>query len=181
MKNRWPIWIMVLLLILNVSAIATILYLKKEENKQAGTSPETTTGNGPSMTYSGRWFRDELGLTGEQMNRFTEFNPVFRQKVRQINIDLSDKRKQLLAELDSKNPDIRHLDQLSDSIGTLHSELKKATYAYYLEFKKICTPAQQEKLRSVFEKMFEGEVPVGGPGRNMRERRGPGMQIHNAQ
>jgi hypothetical protein len=58
---------------------------------------------------------------------------------------------------------------LSDSIGMLHSELKKITYSYYLEFKRISTPEQKEKLNEIFSRMFEGEIPAG-QGKGMQGR-----------
>lgn len=169
MKQKTFIWIIILLLIMNVSAIVTMLYHKKQENKAAEVSESTVAAmqQGPSMQYSGRWFRDELGLTGSQMREFSRFNPVFRQKVRNINIELLKEKQKMLDELAREKSDTTLLNELSDSVGALHSKLKRATYAYYLEFKKICTPEQQEKLNSIFNRMFEGETPAG-PGRGMQ-------------
>lgn len=182
MKTKSLIWIIILLLIMNVSAIVTMLYHRTQEKKAeyvSGSYAEATQ-SAPSMQYSGRWFRDELQLTGEQMKEFTQFNPAFRQKVRSINIELAQKKQQMLDELAAEKNDTALLNSLSDSIGALHSELKKATYAYYLEFKRICTPGQQEKLHAIFNRMFEGEMP-GGPGKGMQGGRGPGMRWRNNQ
>jgi Spy/CpxP family protein refolding chaperone len=169
MNNKWLIWIIVLLLIMNVSAVVTMFYHKEQVNRteEVIVNPANIE-SASSMQYSGRWFRDQLQLSREQMNEFSRFNPVFRQRLRSINIELSEKRMQMLNELASEKSDTSLLNDLSDSIGALHSNLKKATYAYYLEFKKICTPQQQEKLKEIFNRMFEGEMPSGGPGRGMQ-------------
>lgn len=165
--KKWLIWIVILLLVINLTAIITILFNRKqdvaEEMPIQGDQPESAS----SMKYSGRWFRDELGLTGDQMREFSGFNPAFRQKVRHINIELIEKRRQMLEEMAAENSDTARLDQLSDSIGMLHSDLKEATYFYYLEFKRISTAEQQEKLKQIFSIMFEGELPAG-PGRGMQ-------------
>lgn len=164
--KKWIIWIAILLLVINLTAIITILFNRKqnvaEESIQAD-QPESAS----SMKYSGRWFRDELGLTRDQMREFSGFNPVFRQKVRHINIELSEKRRLMLEEMAAENSDTSRLNQLSDSIGMLHSDLKEATYSYYLEFKRISTAEQQEKLKQIFSMMFEGELPAR-PGRGMQ-------------
>lgn len=180
MKAKTFIWIITLLLIINISAIVTMLYHKKQEKQSEGVSNSYVEAmqSQPSMQYSGRWFRDELQLTREQMAEFSQFNPVFRQKVRSINFDLADKRQQMLDELAAEKSDTTLLNGLSDSIGALHSELKKATYAYYLEFKRICTPDQQEKLHDIFNNMFEGEMPAGGR-RGMQGGRRFGMRWKN--
>jgi len=49
--------------------------------------------------FSGRYFRDKLNLNSDQMAKFREFNPVFRQQARAITIELAAKRKQMLAEM----------------------------------------------------------------------------------
>jgi hypothetical protein len=181
MKPKILIWIIVLLLIMNVSAITTMLYHKSQEKKIEEISNVAAMQSGPSMQYSGRWFRDELGFNSDQMREFSRFNPVFRQKLRDINIELLQKRQQLLTELSAQKSDTILLNEISDSIGALHSKLKKATYAYYLEFKKICNPGQQEKLNSIFSSMFEGDTPAAGPGRAMQGRGRSGMRWRNNQ
>jgi Spy/CpxP family protein refolding chaperone len=166
---------------MNVSAIVTILSNKRQENKSEEISKSMVTNiqSGPSMQYSGRWFRDELQLTPEQRKEFSRFNPVFRQKLRTINIGLSEEREKILDELTKETSDTVLLNNLSDSIGQLHSELKKVTYAYFLEFKRICTPEQEEKLHSIFKNMFEVETPAAGPGQGMKHGRRTGMHQRN--
>lgn len=171
--KKWLIWIVILLLVINLAAIVTML-INRQKNV-AEETPIQATESASSMKYSGRWFRDELGLTREQMRAFSGFNPVFRQKIRHINIELVEKRRQMLEEMADKNSDTTRLNQLSDSIGMLHSDLKKATYSYYLEFKQICTKEQQDKLKQIFSMMFEGELPAG-PGRGMQGRGRSGMR-----
>lgn len=169
--NRWLIWIVVLLLIMNISAVFTMLYHKKQERRVETPFIAADPELAESMRYSGRWFRDELGLSGEQMREFSQFNPVFRQKLRSINIELNNVKMEMLNEMKAENSDKTRLDMLSDSIGALHSELKKVTYSYYLDFKKILNPEQQEKLDLIFAGMFRGEIPAGGPGRGMQRGR----------
>jgi hypothetical protein len=174
--KKWLTWIAILLLVINITAIITLLYTRKQE-KEAGekTFAADSSVSVPSMEYSGRWFRDELGLTREQMREFSQFNPTFRQEVRKINIELFAKRGLMLDEMTAENSDTSRLNMLSDSIGMLHSELKKATYSYFLEFKRICTADQEEKLIQIFRRMFEGEIPAG-PGRGMQGGGRSGMR-----
>jgi len=174
--KKWITWVTILLLIINITALITILYNRKQEKEAEEISlqsipPESAS----SVKYSGRWFRDELGLTRVQMREFSRFNPAFRQKVRNINIELADKRRLMLDEMTGENTDTVRLNMLSDSVGILHSELKKATYSYFLEFKKISNAEQQEKLKQIFSRMFEGEIPAG-PGRGMQGRGRFGMR-----
>lgn len=165
--KKWYIWVALILIVINLSALITMLINSKHEKAYETLSKESSEESALSMKYSGRWFRDELELTGEQMKEFQRFNPSFRQKVRNINSELGEKKKLMLDEMNTEKSDTARLNMLSDSIGMLHAELKKITYTYYLEFKRISTPEQQEKLKEIFSRMFEGEIPAG-PGRGMQ-------------
>ena len=73
-RIRLMTWAIVVLAVLNISTIVTIIYHRHTS------SPETNLkGSGEiasessSVRFSGRWFRDELDLSPEQMNRFREF------------------------------------------------------------------------------------------------------------
>jgi hypothetical protein len=159
--KKWIIWFAILLLVINITAIVTILHTRKQEQTAEEITQQNLASDLSSLKYSGRWFRDELGLTGEQMRELQRFNPAFRQKVRNINFELTEKRMLMLDEMAAENTDTSILNSLSDSIGMLHSELKKATYLYYLEFKKMASPEQQVRLRQIFSQVFEGEIPAG--------------------
>ena len=105
------------------------------------------------------------------MKMFSEFNPEFRQKVMAINRNLEIKRKEMLAEMSKKNCDTNRLNLLSDSIGYLHAGLKKQTYLYYMNFKRICNEEQQEKLEQLFGEMFSSDVQM-----EPERKRWPGWQ-----
>jgi Spy/CpxP family protein refolding chaperone len=160
--KKWVLWLSILLLVVNVAALITILYNRKQENRLYEMPLQANNHeSGSSARYSGRWFRDELGLSRKQMNEFSKFNPVFREKVMNINRELATLKRQMHDEMTSEESDTVRLNQLSDSIGILHSELKKATYLYYFEFKKIITAEQDEKLKQLFLQVFDSEIPSG--------------------
>ena len=53
------------------------------------------------------------------------------------SVTKNEKEIQMLKEMAGETSDNARLDALSDSIGILHAELKKLTYRYYMDFKKI--------------------------------------------
>lgn len=163
-KHSLMVWAIVLLAIMNVSTLATILYHQYKSEKQA-TSTEQRQLEANSEKFSGRYFRNKLNLSSSQMDKFREFNPVFRQQARTITIELASKRKQMLQEMAFVKSDSNRLNMLSDSIGFLHSNLKKLTYKYYLDMKSICNAEQQKQLEQLFSEMFINDVPMGFPGR----------------
>jgi Spy/CpxP family protein refolding chaperone len=160
-KNKWMIWVIAALVLLNISTLITVVYHNKHTLvTEAGITADSVKSENTSVLYSGRYFRDELNLTEEQMDKFSQFNPVFRQAARAINIKLSEIRHEMLVEMAGKISDENKLNHLSDSIGYLHASLKKTTYRYYLSFKNICTPEQQQKLEQLFGEMFSNDTQV---------------------
>lgn len=169
-KYTLMVWAIVILAVMNISTVATIIYHKyKSEKAETIAVSDQKQLEANSEKFSGRYFRDQLNLNSEQMDKFKEINPVFRPKARYITIELAEKRKQMLIEMAAAKSDTARLNALSDSIGQLHSDLKKITYSYYLEIKNICDPEQQRKLEQIFGEMFTNDSPMGYPGKS-----GPG-------
>ncbi len=179
-KQSWMVWAIVFLAVLNVSTLATILYHQSQSGKPA----ETTTVNQAQLeadasTFSGRYFRDKLQLDSEQMDKFRAFNPIFRSQARAITIELGTLRKEMLTEMAANQTDTVKLSMLSDSIGNLHRDLKKLTYRYYLDIKRICNAEQQQQLQILFSSMFTNDAAMGYPGRGGQGRgKGQGFGRH---
>lgn len=160
------VWAIVILAVMNISTLATIMYHKYQSEKtETITISDQKQLEADSEKFSGRYFRDKLNLSREQMDKFKEINPVFRPKARGITIGLAQTRKQMLIEMAAVKSDTLRLNALSDSIGQLHSDLKKITYRYYMEIKSICDQEQQRKLEQIFGEMFTNDSPMGYPGR----------------
>ena len=85
----------------------------------------------------------------------------------------------MLVEMSAVNSDTTRLNALSDSIGQLHSDLKKITYRYYLEIKGICSPDQQRKLEQIFGEMFTNDSQLGSPGSGGPRGRQQGRRFNN--
>jgi len=174
------IWAIIVLALMNIATFVTILIHSSSTGKS--TSGELTgqvQSESESLRYSGRYFRDQLGLTREQMLRFSEFNPEFRRNVRDINISLSSLRQRMIKEMAAETGDTIKLNELSDSVGYMHANLKKLTYKYYLDFRKICNEEQQEKLEQMFGEMFAGDTQPGPAMHRGRYGRGYGRRLNN--
>ena len=179
-RKRWMVWAIVVLAIMNITTLITILYQKNQsEDAEFVTAPDQVQSESSSIQYSGRYFRDQLNLSRDQMNRFVQFNPVFRQQARSINIGLDRIRHQMLTEMAKKNSDNNKLNMLSDSIGYLHSNLKKLTYRYYIDIKSICNQEQQKKLEQLFGEIFASDMHMGQNGKGNPNGRRYGRRFNN--
>ena len=165
-KKSLMVWAIVVLAIMNISTILTVVYYKVQSGKTAiGTTADSKQKEADSEKFSGRYFRDQLNLSSEQVEKFKAVNPAFRPKARNITFALASKQKEMLAEMAAVQSDTSRLNVLSDSIGRLHSDLKKISYRYYLGIKSICDPEQQRKLEQIFSEMFSNDVPIGSTGK----------------
>jgi hypothetical protein len=171
-NKGWLIWVIVVLVVMNLSTFITIFYHQHTSNiAVSDTLQHQQSLEANAEKYSGRYFRDKLNLDGDQMDKFREINPEFRQQARYITMELADKRKRMLLEMSSSQYDTVKLNMISDSIGLLHSRLKKITYKYYLDLKNICNTEQKIQLEQLFKEMFTNDAPMGFPGKG-----GPGWQ-----
>lgn len=157
-KRNWMIWAIIALVIMNLSTLATILY-HQYKTETPDTTLTATQWETKANKFSGRYFRDKLNLDASQMNKFREINPGFRRQVRSISMELDNYRKEMMLEM-TANSDTNKLNALSDSIGQLHSHLKKLTYRYYLDLRSMCTPEQQKQLEQLFSPMFASDAPL---------------------
>lgn len=179
-NSSLKVWIIVILAALNISTLSTIFY-----NRYQSSNTETLSQSDPKQSelnsekFSGRYFRDQLSLSREQMDEFIIINPVFRKKAYGITVGLALKRKQMLTEMSAVQSDTLRLNALSDSIGQLHSNLKRITYRYYLDIKNICDPEQQRKLEQIFGEMFANDSPIGHPGIGGPKWRQQGKRFNN--
>jgi hypothetical protein len=179
-SKNWMVWAIFVLALMNLSTLGTIVYQRnKPSAREDSVIREKNISEDASVKFSGRYFRDELSLSKEQMNKFSEFNPAFRQAVRSINQQLILKRKEMLLEMAGENCDTNRLNTICDSIGYLHSSLKKQTCLYYLDFKKICDASQQQKLEQLFSEMFTADSQMVQYGNNGPNGKRSGRRFNN--
>lgn len=178
-KQNLMAWAIVALVLMNISTLLTIVYHQRQTNKVEVTPASEKTLEANAESFSGRYFHDQLNLNSEQTDKFRLLNPAFRPKARKITLELAQIRKQMLREMSAEKSDTARLNALSDSIGYLHTNLKKITYNYYLDIKSFCNPEQKQKLEKLFEEMFTNDAPMGFSGNGGQKRWQGGRQFKN--
>lgn len=164
---RLLIWIIVILLATNLSMGISFLYHKQKDHKQQEQVEEAAI-EVPARQRT-RFFREELGLNYNQVNKFRELNREFNRKAWNISHNLERLRAEMVREMGMKEPNPEKLESITDEIGTLHTELKNVTVDYYMKMKAECNDEQKEKLNEIFMSMLQNNEDVklpGGYGRN---------------
>ena len=180
-RKSWMVWAIIALILMNLATWTMILIHTRQSENTGENVANSQVGEVNAVRYSGRYFRDVLGLDESQMDSFRKFNPVFRQTARQINSGLVRLKSGMLREMSASDCDTTRLNMLSDSIGFLHAQLKRETYRYYLQFKTICKADQQQKLDLVFSDLFDLNDESANFGQNGRGRDGQGRWHGNVR
>ncbi|MGD9556432.1 MAG: Spy/CpxP family protein refolding chaperone [Mangrovibacterium sp.] len=172
-KYRLLSWIIVILLATNLATIGSFYYHRTMENRQPKTE-QNEQQNIPGEQRT-RFFREQLALSDEQLEQFREINRTFNRIAKHLEMNLAGLREEMIEELGSQSPDTIRLGQIAAEVGSNHRQLKQVTATFYLDMKRICTPAQQEKLHELFKAMLNKEnqinLPQTGKGKGRWENR----------
>lgn len=164
-KILW--WAVGLLLVLNITTIATILYHTTGSDEQ-----EILIIEPGAEPLNGHYFRRNLGFNSDQMEVYRTANRTFRSRATQIVADIESNKEQMFTLLNPVNSDTIAIREVSATIGNLHKELKDATATFYLTIKACCTDQQQIELRKIFTPLFVNPTSASGRGYGRGEGHG---------
>ncbi|MCY1719151.1 hypothetical protein OU798_02290 [Prolixibacteraceae bacterium Z1-6] len=143
-KKQTIKWLNIFLLIINISAFATFLYMnqtQKSENTEAFNSDE--------------YLKEVLQLSDKQYEEVMELDQkVFRNY--QVLIDIQcETNFELVKELSSENPSEEELKRLTDKIGKYHTAVKRQTVTHFKNIKSVCDDNQKLLLDKLLLEMME--------------------------
>jgi len=165
-KVKWMIAAIAILFLMNAATLGTILYhSKKQEASFDGT---VIASSFPVNTVNGKYFRQTLGFSDEQMNIFRKANQQFRPQTMALTLAIDSLKAEMFKEMKRLPTDTLHLNALSAKIGELHGSLKQATYRFYLTISATCSNQQRAELDKVFEPLFINEKLQFIPGGRQR-------------
>lgn len=165
-KKNLVIISIAVLLIVNIAAISTVLFLTyKKPALPEKQSIETI-----------RAARKNLKLSAEQKDAFEFFQKDYQEKTKDVFMEMHQKRVKMMDEFSKEDPDSMLLYDLAKQTGKLHQELKIHTINHLLDLKGICTREQFKYLEGMFrQKMMNDESVMNRPfdnkARKYRNRR----------
>ena len=164
-------WVIILLVVLNLTTIGTIL-LRNRESKSDNIAIVLDENRQNPLT--GRYFRQTLGFDDAQMNQFREAHRSFQYAANDLIFEMDSMKNEMFAELNSPSPDTVRLNNLSEQVGNHHAELKKITNAFYLQLKTVCDSTQCEQLQQAFLPLFRDGTMNRGRGYQWNDSTGTG-------
>lgn len=160
-RKFWITTLIVFLLLTNVLSLTIIAYNYYKQDGSTERIFDEASDNDSIVIprqHLGRFFREQLDLDREQHSAFRAYRRAYHQQAETIGEQLDKYRQDLWNELGKAQADSLKLQQIADSIGMAHSELKQATIDYYLNLRAVCAPEQQQELHRIFQAMRQSEV-----------------------
>ena len=146
MKKKLFAFMLVLLIVINISALASLAYNRwlRPPRKDAGF--RAADSNTP--------FEKELCLNGTQQNCLHDLMISYNAEIKDIRYQMQDKKKALIKEMRKESPDMASIDRLIEETNRLQAEVQKKAVLNIFQEKKILTPEQKER----FFRMLENHV-----------------------
>ena len=167
-KNRLVFWIMILVILINISAFTTFYIFYKTD--KAAAAADTVCCSGTC-----RVLNEKLGLSSEQTARVSVINRQFREKTEPIVGDIKETRVAMLDELSLEKPDTAKLTAYTEKIGELQKTLQKAAIEQFSQLKQVCTAEQCRKLSSIYSEVYGCRKMGQGEGEVMQHPNTPGQ------
>ncbi|MEI6883093.1 MAG: periplasmic heavy metal sensor [Bacteroidota bacterium] len=145
-KTRVVFWIMILVIVLNVSAFTSFLFYFKANRAPAA---DTTSCSGTC-----RFLNEQLALTPEQSARVKEINNEFRSRTEPVVAEIKNTRTALLDELSLDKPDTSKINACSSKISDLQKVLQKAAIVQFQQLRQVCNPEQCLKLSAIYSEIY---------------------------
>lgn len=173
-KNRLAFWILIFLVIINVSALVTFFVAKPKANTNEFKAAETK----PGATLQA-----ELSLAPDQNLKVNEINSAYKASSEPIIVSIKEKKSELLEELSRENTDTNRVKAILHDLDIRQNNLQQANIKQFLELKKVCTPEQTRKLSQIYSELYgcdvKGKGQGKGNGQGMKHRHRYGQQKKN--
>lgn len=164
MKKRLFIIAMVLLFVINITALATLSY-----NRWFKSWFLSDAQWNPSESW--QELQTQVSLSPQQSQSMQNLRLSFEKEVESLRQQMWEKRNVLMEEARNPSPNLNRIDSLIEEISVLQAHIQKKSVRNLLKDKEILTPRQQEKYFSLFKE----HTQVRGRGHRKRGtgRRGP--------
>lgn len=150
MKSKILAVILAILIVINLSAFATLTYNRYCKNSD----------NCPKkQTYKkGEMLCQELSLSPDQMQEIKTLSHSFHVQSDSISQLLTNQRTKLVKLLSNEQPDNQKLDQILEDINQLQADLQKNVINYLIKEKETLTPEQQVKFFNIIQDRLTKEA-----------------------
>jgi Spy/CpxP family protein refolding chaperone len=144
-KNRLILWVLILLTVINISALVSFFMFTKTPAPAACCTPEE------QQCVA---FRDELDLSAEQTLKVSDINKKYTESAEPIATAIKETRAAILTELEKETPDTTQLNILANQLTLLQMKIQRENIKQYGDLKRVCTPEQVQKLSALYRDLY---------------------------
>jgi Spy/CpxP family protein refolding chaperone len=163
LKNRYVFWVLIILIVINISALVSFFLFTQN------TPPASCC---PADGKQGHSFSNDLGLSTAQTEQVSAINQNYKRHAEPIATSIKDTRGLILNELEKDMPDSSLLNKLTAQLCVLQNTIQRENIKQYLELKKVCTPAQAQRLSALYRDLYG--CPMQSKGMKHQFRNGQG-------
>ena len=162
-KKRLLIGTIIILIVINISALSTIAYNKysrkgaigqRDNNRPAWQNKNMKQQN----NYHSRvkyFVKKELELSDEQFEQYSNLKDANMEKSHQLMLEIGSKKKLIFKEFCKENQDTLALMQLTEDIGKLHVNMQKETLRHFNAIEEMLLPEQIIKFKKMLCNMAD--------------------------
>ncbi len=165
-RNPW-FWAFIVLLILNVSAIGTMIYTinKIHSGVEFPPPPPPTEQKMPSRM--GKILEKQMGYSKAQMKVLRSIRKEHLVNMRAFQIKLRKLQTELFNEISSTQPEEKKVDSLKAALLETHASMIDESNTFYYKVKKNSNEEQLKKLNKFYKRMlFHHPMPPNHPKKN---------------
>jgi hypothetical protein len=156
------------LLLINIATLGFIWYTTIKIKTEQEMRP-------PRPDNKGSFLADELGFTGEQLNKFDTLRKEHHQRVQKIIREAKELKDQLFDCI--KTEDDAKAKEFAGKLSENNKAMELLTYEHFKEVRKICKEEQKVKFDRILIELVRGleaqsPPPMGAP--PPEDRRPPG-------
>ncbi len=144
-KNRFIFWVLMILVVINISALVSFFVFTKEKTPVSCCPP----GEQPCPS-----FREKLDLSPEQTLKVADINNKYKETAQPIAEVIKKTRTAILAELEKDAPDTNQINSLTNELGLLQLKIQRENINQYIQLKHVCTPEQAQKLSALYHDLY---------------------------
>ena len=156
-RNPW-FWAFVILLIINVSAIGTMVYTINKIHGDFSFSPPPKENKIP--TRMGRIMEKEMGYSKKQMITLRTIRMEHLKNMREYKTKLRKLQMELFDEISSQEPDEQKTKILKEELLKTHALMIDESNIFYNKVKENSSKEQMKKMNRFYKKMlFHHQMP----------------------
>jgi len=150
---RILVWLVLVLLVLNVSALITIMWMRHNPPPLQMHDTECPKIHGKHLFKKhDALMQEEAGLNDAQMKAIRALRKTHFAEIRQINAEIRQTREYQFEQLRQGNPGQAQIDSISARIGALHQQWSLSSAQFLTGIGNLCTPDQREKVFDALKK-----------------------------